>query len=103
MDRILLKVADEPGTAPCPCCGEIVLWSKGLRMVLAENEETVCRRCGKRQAPNLAALLDLASVAERVGKQSRHLLTPPMASLLDLARAAENYCTHNPRLHARAG
>ena len=59
--------------------------------------ETVCRGCGKRSVPNLAALLDLAHVAERVGKQCRHLLTPSMESLLDLARAAENYCTAAPR------
>jgi hypothetical protein len=102
MERIILKLAEEPGTAPCPCCGEIVLWSRGPRMVASETDDTVCRRCAKRHAPNLLALIDLAHVAERVGKQSRHLLTPPMESLLDLARAAENYCSA-PRLRARAG
>jgi hypothetical protein len=103
MDCITLKIADEPGSAPCPCCGEAVLWSKGPRLVMAETEETVCRRCGKRNAPNLVALLDLAHVAERVGRQCRHLLTPPMESLLDLARAAENYCSTPARLRVRAG
>jgi hypothetical protein len=103
MQRIILKIAEEPGSAPCPCCGERVLWAKGPRLVLAENEETVCRGCGKHSMPNLVALLDLAHVAERVGKQCRHLLTPSMESLLDLARAAENYCTAAPRLRARAG
>ena len=103
MNCITLKIADEPGSAPCPCCGEAVLWSRGPRLATTDTDETVCRRCGKRQAPNLVALLDLAHVAERVGRQCRHLLTPPMESLLDLARAAENYCSAPPRLRARAG
>ena len=56
-------------------------------------EDGVCRSCGKRYAPHLLALLDLAQAAERVGRTSRYLLVPPMESLLELARAAENYST----------
>jgi hypothetical protein len=51
----------------------------------------VCRDCGKSHAPALAALLDLAHVADRVGRIGRHMLVPPLDALLDLARAAENY------------
>ena len=51
----------------------------------------MCLPCGKKWAPSMIALLELAMTAERVGKSCRHLLTPPMESLLDLAHAAENY------------
>jgi hypothetical protein len=103
MERVILKIAEEAGAASCPLCGALTLWSKGPRLVRAATDETICRGCGKRNAPNLVALLDLAHVAERVGKQCRHLLTPPMESLLDLARAAENYCTLTPKARAQAG
>jgi len=51
----------------------------------------VCRSCGKKHAPSLAALLDLERVAQRVGRIRRHTLVPPFEALLDLARAAEVY------------
>jgi hypothetical protein len=35
--------------------------------------------------------VDLARVAERVGRINRHTLVPSLGALLDLARAAENY------------
>jgi hypothetical protein len=69
---------------------------------MADTSATVCRGCGKGQAPSLVALLDLAHVADKVGRQCRHLLTPPMESLLDLARAAENYSTMSPRCRVGA-
>jgi hypothetical protein len=56
----------------------------------------VCRPCGKKHAPSLVALLDLAHVAERVGRIGRHTLVPPMGALLDLARAAESYTDAAP-------
>ena len=49
----------------------------------------------------MAALLDLAQTAERVGKTCRVLLTPPMESLLDLAHAAEAYSHTAPKVAAR--
>jgi hypothetical protein len=58
---------------------------------LGDTEDVVCRDCGKRHAPDLVALLDLAAVAERVGRIGRFTVVPPMAALLDLARAAEQY------------
>ena len=42
------------------------------------------------------ALLDLACVAERVGRIGRHTLVPSMAVLLELARAAETYAENRP-------
>lgn len=103
MQRIILKIADEPGNDACTVCGESTLWTKGPRLVTAEDDSTICRVCGKRHAAPLVALMDLANVADKVGRQSRHLLTPPMESLLDLARAAENYSTSTPRCRAIAG
>ena len=102
MQRIILKIADEAGTAACHLCTEPTLWTKGPRLVMAETSATVCRSCGKRHAPMFVALLDLATVADKVGRQCRHLLTPPMESLLDLARAAENYSTATPKKAACA-
>jgi hypothetical protein len=55
----------------------------------------VCSECGKKHAPTLAALVDLAGVAERVGRIGRHTLVPPLGALLELARAAENYSTNS--------
>jgi hypothetical protein len=43
----------------------------------------------------LLALLNLASVAHRVGQIGRHTISPPLEALLDLARAAENYTASN--------
>ncbi|MCS7045495.1 MAG: hypothetical protein NZO58_03970 [Gemmataceae bacterium] len=91
MDRILVKLAQEAGSAICPLCGTLTRWGRGPRLVDAERSATICRACGKRHAPALVALLDLAHVADKVGRQGRHLLTPPMEALLDLARAAEDY------------
>ena len=62
------------------------------------DEEAVCRDCGKKHAPHVVALVDLAHVADRVGKVCRHALVPPMEALLALARAAEDFNHHTPRL-----
>jgi hypothetical protein len=56
-----------------------------------------CRECGKKHAPVLAALLDLAGTAKRVGRIGRHTLFPPLTALLDLARAAEDYLHTSPQ------
>ena len=103
MERFTIRYIDEPSNECCPLCSEPTLSRRGPRLFLSDVDEPVCRDCGKRQAPNLAALLDLAHTAEKVGRQYRHLLTPPMESMLDLARAAENYSHSSPRLRAVAG
>jgi hypothetical protein len=68
----------------------------GPRLFLADGP-VVCRQCGRKHAPSLAALLDLAQVAERVGRIGRYTLVPPLGALLDLARAAEDYTHAAPR------
>jgi hypothetical protein len=75
----------------CDFCGGQAVASAGPQLYRADNRQAVCRNCGKKHAPSLVALLDLASTAQRVGRIGRHTIVPPMTSLLDLARAAENY------------
>jgi hypothetical protein len=86
----------------CGLCGRDAGAGSGPRLYLADREAVVCHSCGKKHAPSLAALLDLAQVARRVGDIGRHTLVPPLEALLDLAHAAEDYtCSHSPP-HRRA-
>ena len=91
MQCFTIQYTDESCEFCCPACGTLNIARKGPRLFPVNSAEPICRDCGKRLAPNLVALLDLAHVADKVGRQGRHMLTPPMESLLDLARAAENY------------
>ncbi len=84
------------GPATCTLCGKPAKSTTGPRLFVGDSDDAVCRECGKRYAPALVALLDLAAVAERVGRIGRHTLVPPMAALLDLARAAEQYAEYKP-------
>lgn len=102
MDRFALKFLNEPRNCRCPLCDQPGLQKKGPHLFLDDMEEPLCRGCGKRLAPTLLALADLGHVADRVGRQTRHLLTPPMETMLELSRAAENYNCAAPRAQARA-
>jgi hypothetical protein len=64
--------------------------------VVPGGQQPVCPECGKRHAPSLAALVELASEAERVGKIGRHTVFPPYTALLDLARAADQFTAAAP-------
>jgi hypothetical protein len=81
----------------CSLCGGQTLAGDGPRLFRANGRDAVCRDCGKEHAPSLAALLDLACIAERVGRIGRHTLVPPLTALLDLARAAEDYTFTTPQ------
>lgn len=97
MERFTIRFHAHNCNICCSLCSQPFCVRRGPHVALADNGEPVCRECCKRQAPGMAALLDLANVAENVGRRSRHLLTPPMEALLALARAAENYSTcHRP-------
>lgn len=74
----------------CGVCGRPTAFPAGANLT-ADGTDVVCTRCGRERAPALAALVQLARVAERVGRMERHTLTPPLTALLDLARAAEDY------------
>jgi len=81
----------------CGLCTREVACGDGPGLCLAESGNPVCRACGKARTPALVALLDLAGIADHVGRIGRHTLVPPMGALLELAGAAENYT----RSHAR--
>lgn len=95
MQWLAIQCSDQAGNEPCGLCGQALLAHSGPGLCLRENGQLVCRDCGRREAPHLLALLDLAQAAERIGKVSRHVLVPPMESLLNLARAAEDYVNSN--------
>lgn len=94
-----LVIHMEPATATdcCALCGKQAAGTGGPQLIRAEDRNRVCRNCGKKHAPSLVALLDLACMAERVGRIGRHTLVPPLSALLDLARAAEDYSHATPR------
>ena len=75
----------------CCLCHGFLSSTDGPGICVAERLAPVCQACGKRYAPVLAALLELARVADRVGRIAGHTFMPPLKTLLDLERAAENY------------
>jgi hypothetical protein len=96
-------VAHRPDHAEtCALCANVLPPAGGPCLALAESLEPVCRDCGRRHAPALAALLELAHVARRVGRIGRHTIVPPLVALLDLARAAEQFTEAAPRGCRRA-
>ncbi len=91
MVRLAITHDQRMTTGPCGLCSTLLPGSGGPRLCLAESLAPVCQQCGKKHDPALAALLDMARVADRVGRIGTHTLVPPLAALLDLARVAENY------------
>jgi hypothetical protein len=82
-------------SGPCGLCGQPTEVPPGTQLVMPDGQP-VCPDCGKRHAPPLAALAQLASEAERVGKIGRHTVFPPYTALLDLARAADQFAAAAP-------
>lgn len=91
MARLTIKLHEYEGHCCCALCQRTAPFPAGPALCLESGAEVVCRECGKKEAPSLVALLDLAEVAQRVGRIARHTLTPSLETLLDLARAAENF------------
>jgi hypothetical protein len=85
-----------PGT--CALCDHEVSVAAGPRVCRGEDFRPICHSCGKVHAPPLAALLEMAQAADRIGVINRHALTPPLGVLLDLAQVAENYAYARPNL-----
>ncbi len=76
----------------CALCGRPVSRPDGPQLCLAGSLAAVCRPCGLTQDPVLCGLLDLARVAELLGRVSLHNpFHVPMEMLLDITRASENY------------
>ena len=76
MQRFTIQYTNEPCESCCPACGALNVSKKGPRLFPMDSDEPICRDCGKRLAPNLVALLDLANVAD-----------PEAHSLIDQALA----------------
>ena len=94
MTPLVIKVVDVPQEGLCVLCGRATEPRRGPQLGTSDRAGAVCRDCGRRSAPALSALLDLAEVSGRVGRISQHTRPGvPMASLLELARASEVYVT----------
>jgi ribosomal protein S27AE len=78
MESYTIRLIEDAGHKSCPKCGQGYLGRCGLGLFAAEHAQPVCRSCGKKGAPTMAALLDLAHTAERGGKSWRRLFKPPM-------------------------
>jgi hypothetical protein len=91
MTQLLLEYRVESTSALCGLCGQPLTASAGTLLLLAGNYTPVCLECGRRHAPSLAALVNLADAATRIGRIGRHSVFPPLTALLDLANAAEKY------------
>jgi hypothetical protein len=91
MANLTIQLKQGNAADACGLCGRATAEAAGPRLCLAGTWDAVCRDCGARHAPSLVALLDLARVAEHVGRIGRHTLTPPMEAMLHLVRAAESY------------
>jgi hypothetical protein len=102
MAQLTIRFDSAPSSTRCTLCGGSTGAATGPHLAVADGGGRVCRDCGKRHAPSLVALLDLARVAERVGRIGRHTLVPPMAAILDLVKAAEDYLHLAPPQGPRA-
>lgn len=96
MTTLALQFNPDVFQGPCGLCERPTSLAAGPQLVLAGKECPVCLACGRQAAPALAALVGLASAAERVGRINRHTVTPPLPALMELARAAESYAGTAP-------
>jgi hypothetical protein len=100
MTNLTIKFLPECDNPCCGLCGNAIVAGAGPQPFL--NDEPVCRKCANRHNARVVALVDLAHVAERVGKVCRHMLVPPMEALLALARAAEDFTQSAPETAPKA-
>jgi hypothetical protein len=102
MANLTIQLTPGAHSEACGLCGRTTGTAAGPRLCRADSRDVVCRDCGRRHAPSLVALLDLARVAEHVGHIGRHTLTPPLEAMLALVRAAEDYTqtARPPACHA---
>lgn len=91
MIQILVRVSSEAIDESCPLCGQLETIPAGTQLVLASSQQPVCQSCARKHAPALAALVDLADEAQRIGRIVRHTVVPPYTALLSLAQAADNF------------
>jgi hypothetical protein len=91
--RLIIRARESAAFVPCALCSATVTQGHGPQLARADDLAPVCRDCGRRHVPALAALLELGRVASAVGRVSAHdpNLGVPMESLLELERAAAEY------------
>ena len=97
MTNLAITLPRQENGETCGLCGTPIPDQLGPGLALADRLWAVCQPCGKEHAPSLAALLNLAHVALRVGQSGRHTLVPPMEALLELASAADGYVQSLPK------
>jgi hypothetical protein len=97
MVQLVIQIHAQGKHEACALCGRRSFLAEGPQLYVADCPALVCRDCGKKHAPALTSLLDLAGTAKRVGRIGRHTLFPPLTALLDLARAAEDYLHTSPQ------
>src|ERR1019366_9034399 len=67
MGCFTIRLVEDAKDCCCPKCGERYVGRSGLRLFGEDHERPMCRNCGKKLAPTMVALLDLAQTAVRVG------------------------------------
>lgn len=92
MTQFLLQYKSEATNDQCGLCGQTLPALAGTPLILlADKSAAICQDCGRKHAQPLAALVNLADAATRIGRIHRHSVFPPLTALLDLANAAEKY------------
>ncbi len=91
MTQLLLQCKAEATNDPCGLCGQPATAAPGTQLVVAATAVPVCQECCRKHAPPLAALVNLADAATRIGRMGRQSVFPSFTALLDLASAAEKY------------
>jgi hypothetical protein len=91
MIELQIQRDEETGSETCSICGRHTISAAGMQLVQANTDKPVCPDCGRKHDPSLAALVNLADAATRIGRIGRHSVFPPLTALLDLASAAEKY------------
>jgi len=89
--RLAIAVKDCSAQESCALCGRAISLLGDLCLCREDDLGKVCGSCGAEHDPALTALLELARVADRIGRMGRHVLAPPLGALLELAHAAEAY------------
>src|SRR5690242_13506428 len=90
MAILVIDSAELEMDVQCALCSRAFHALSGVRLANANDLRPVCRECGHRHAGDLAALVDLAMLADRVGRVHHYnSARVPLVMLLDLARASE--------------
>lgn len=93
MVQVILGFSPKQCEFTCTLCTRSCATEAGPQFYARETGDLVCRSCAEQAAPALAALRDLAELAQQVGRISRRAPWLPLNHLLDLARVAERYST----------